>query len=974
MEYMVKRFSIIVGVAACLTLIGSNAVAQSSIAGVVKDTTGGVVPGVTVEASSPALIEKSRLVVTDGTGLYRIVDLRPGIYAVTFTLPGFITVRREGIELTALFTAAVNAEMSVGDVAETLTVSGQAPVVDVRNVVKQQELTRDVLDAIPRGSSAFNNLMTLIPGARGATQDVGGQAGPQTGLVTFHGGLLRDGGSFFDGAKITNLPRNDATNFIAQDETIQEYNVQIGSQSAENETSGTTLNIIPKEGANAFRGSVFASFANGRLESTNYTDELKNSGLGSPSRVKQLSDVNPTFGGKILQNKVWFYAGLRRWVTERYIAGSFYNKDVTSWVFSPDVNRPGVNDLLGWGANLHLTWQASERNRLRLYYDKNDTHWYHLSLSATRAPEATQYIQFLNSLRQIAWTTPVTDRLLVEAHASWFPQGNPRDPQSNAVAPSITEQSTGLVYRSGFGVHSDNGVDQYRASASYITGSHAFKVGFSWVYEDMRSIVTTNEDVNYRVLNGVPNQVSYYSTPTDYTVFLNNKSLFAQDQWTVRRLTLNAGARFDHFTSGNREINIPAVRYYPFPRQFPETQVTKWNDVSPRVGAAYDLFGTAKTAVKGNVGRYVNQEGNDLTALANPLNPPSCCSAGPVSVRSWNDANHDFIVQGDPFNPAANVELGPGSDLNFGRSISLNRLDPNLTQGYGVRNYNWTASAGIQHELLPRVSVDYTYYWRWSGGNLTLTDNLARAPADYSPFCVTAPQDPRLPGGGGDRICNLYDVNPDVLGLINNFVTHAKNYGAQQQHWQGFDFTVNARPQNGVLLQGGVSSGRTMTDNCDVVIKVDNPSTRFCHNEEPFLTQVKFLGSYPLPWWGLVLSGSYQNAPSAPVSANYVATSASVRADLGRDLSTGPNGNVVVNLIEPNKVFRDRVNQLDLRIAKVMTVGRTRVMGTIDFYNAMNANTVLTWNNSYVTDGSAWLRPLSILSPRLVKFSARLTF
>jgi Carboxypeptidase regulatory-like domain len=973
MGYMEKRFSIIVGVAACLTLIGSNAVAQSSIAGVVKDTTGGVLPGVTVEASSPALIEKTRTVVTDGSGLYRIVDLRPGIYAVTFRLPGFTAVLREGIELTALFTATVNAEMRVGDVAETLTVSGQAPVVDVQNVVKQHEITRDVLDAIPRGSSAFQNLMTLIPGATGGTQDVGGAAGPQTGLVTFHGGMLRDGESFFDGGKITNLPRNDATNFIAQDETIQEYNVQIGSQSAENETSGTHLNIVPREGANTFHGSVFANFTNGQLESTNYTDELKTSGLGSPSRVKQLFDVNPTFGGRIKQNKLWFYAGLRRWVNERYIAGSFYNKDVTSWVFSPDVNRPGVNDLNGWGANLHLTWQASERNRVRLYYDQNNTCWCHFSLSSTRAPEATQHMLFLNSLRQIAWTAPVTNRLLVEAHASWFPQGNPRDPQSGAVAPSITEQSTGLVYRSGFGVSTDNGVDQYRASASYITGRHAFKVGFSRVYEDMTSKVSTIGDVTYRLLNGVPNQVSYYATPIDYIVFLYNTSLFANDQWTVRRLTLNAGARFDHFTSSNAEINIPAVRYYPFPRQFPETQVTNWNDVSPRIGAAYDLFGTTKTAVKGNVGRYVNQEGNDLTALANPLNPPSCCSAGPVSVRSWNNAAQDFIVHGDPFNPAANGELGPGSDLNFGRSISLNHLDPNLTQGYGVRGHNWEASAGIQHELLPRVSVDYTYYWRWFG-NFYLTDNLAVTPADFSPFCVTAPLDPRLPGGGGNQICGLYDVNPGVFGRINNFVTAAKNFGVMQQHWQGYDFTVNARPKNGILLQGGLSSGKTMTDNCDVVTKVNNPSTRFCHTEEPFLTQVKFLGSYALPWWGLQLSGTYQNHPSAPVSANYVATSASVRASLGRDLSTGANGNVVVNLIEPSKVFRDRVNQVDFRLAKVITAGRTRVMGTIDFYNVMNANTVLTWNNSYVTDGSAWLRPLSILDPRLVKFSARFYF
>jgi hypothetical protein len=959
-------------IAACVMLIAGNAAAQSSIAGVVEDTTGAVLPGVTVEASSPALIDKVRTVVTDEAGRYRIVDLRPGIYSVTFTLTGFSAIRREGIELTVLFTAAVNAQMRVGDVAETITVSGQSPVVDVQNVVKQQEITRDVLDTIPRGS-AFQNLVTLIPGAVGVTQDVGGQAGPQFGQVRFHGGRGRDGQTFFDGAKITNLPRNDASNFMAQDETIQEYNVQIGSQSAENETSGIHLSIIPREGANAFHGSLFANFANGRLEDTNYSDDLKSRGLGSPSRVKQLYDVNPTLGGRIKQNKLWFYTGVRRWITERYVAGSFFNTDVTSWAYHPDLSRPGVNDIRGWSANLHLTWQATARNKFRFYYDKNDTCLCHFTLSSTRSPEATQYMQFLNSLRQVAWTAPVTSRLLFEAHGSWFPQGNPRDPQPDAVAPSITEQSTGLVYRSGFGVQTPNGVDQYRASASYITGAHAFKVGFHWVYEYMGSGITTNENVTYRVFNGVPNQVSYYATPIDYDVFLHNKSLFAQDQWTAKRLTVNAGVRFDHFTSGNREIRLPPTTYYPLPREFPETNVANWNDVSPRVGAAYDLFGTAKTAVKGSLSKYVNQEGNDLTSLANPLNPPSCCSASPVSVRSWTDNNRDFIVQGDPFNPAAHDELGPGSDLNFGRAISLNRLDPSVTRGFGVRGSNWEASAGIQHELVPRVSVDFSYYWRWFG-NFYVTDNRAVAPGDFSPYCITAPRDARLPGGGGNEICDLYDVNPTMFGKIDNLITQAKTYGRQQERWHGLDLTLNARLQNGILLQGGLSSGRTMTDVCDLVTEVDNPSTRFCHNEEPFLSQIKFLGSYPLPWWGLQVSGTFQNAPGAPVSANYVATSASVRSSLGRDLSSGANSNVTVNLIEPNKVFGERLNRLDLRIAKGFRLGATRIMGTIDFYNALNANTVLTFNNAYGTDGAAWLRPLSILAPRLVKFSARVNF
>jgi hypothetical protein len=246
--------------------------------------------------------------------------------------------------------------------------------------------------------------------------------------------------------------------------------------------------------------------------------------------------------------------------------------------------------------------------------------------------------------------------------------------------------------------------------------------------------------------------------------------------------------------------------------------------------------------------------------------------------------------------------------------------------------------------------------------------------ADYSPYCITGPLNPALPDGGGEQVCGLFDANPSVFGKIDNFVTLADHYGAQRQHWHGLDFTVNARLQNGLLLQGGLSTGSTMTDNCEVVARVDNPSTRFCHNEEPFLTQVKFLGSYTLPWAGIQVSGSFQNAPGPVITANYVATSASIRSSLGRDLSSGPSSSVTVNLIEPNTLFGERLNRLDLRLGKVFAIGGVRVMGAVDLYNALNANMVLTVNNAYGSAGAAWQRPLSILAPRLVKVSARLNF
>jgi hypothetical protein len=274
----------------------------------------------------------------------------------------------------------------------------------------------------------------------------------------------------------------------------------------------------------------------------------------------------------------------------------------------------------------------------------------------------------------------------------------------------------------------------------------------------------------------------------------------------------------------------------------------------------------------------------------------------------------------------------------------------------------------VQHEVVSRVSVNVGYFRRWYG-HFTVTDNLAVAPTDYSPFSVTAPIDPRLPDGGGSLITGLYDLNPNKAGQVNNYFTLAGDYGTQLEHWNGIDVTVNARPGRGSLLQGGLSTGRTMTDNCDIIAKIDNPSTRFCHVETSFLTQVKFLGSYNVPKADVQVSGTFQSIPGPQIGATYVATNAQVAPSLGRNLS-GNAQNVSVALVEPGTMYGDRLNQVDLRVGKNLKFGKTRTAVNLDLFNAFNRSTVLTVNNNY----ASWLQPLSIVSPRLVKISVQFDF
>src|SRR5688572_17819525 len=267
-----------------------SAFAQASIAGVVRDTSGAVLPGVTVEASSPALIEKVRTVVTDGGGQFRIIDLRPGTYAITFQLSGFNSVKREGIELAGSFTAAVNVELGVGELTETITVSGSSPIVDVQGVTQQRVITADVIAALPSGRAAAS-LAVLVPGivakVRGANpMDVGGTGALQNIYMTIHGSSYLDQRMAVDGAQLRNLiGEGNATNFAPDMGSTQEMTVEYGAGSVEQFTGGVRINFIPREGGNAFKGSFFATGLNSSFQSNNVTDDLKARGLGDPNAL-----------------------------------------------------------------------------------------------------------------------------------------------------------------------------------------------------------------------------------------------------------------------------------------------------------------------------------------------------------------------------------------------------------------------------------------------------------------------------------------------------------------------------------------------------------------------------------------------------------------------------------------------------------------------------------------------------------------
>jgi hypothetical protein len=312
--------------------------AQASIGGTVKDASGAVLPGVTVEAASPALIEKVRSVVTDGTGQYQITDLRPGVYSVTFTLAGFQPLKREGIELTGSFAATVNAELKVGSVTETITVTGASPIVDVQNTSQQRVLQKDVIDAIPAGRS-HQNLVVLIPGVTGSL-NTGGTNTLSIATFTMHGGRASDQRVMIDGLVVRNVGgQGNLTNLLPDMGASQEVAIDYAAGTASSPFGGVQINYIPQTGGNTFRGSFFGTFVNNSFQASNYSQDLKDRGLTTPNTIYRVYDFNPSVGGPIIKDKVWFFAEL----STRTFCTFPRELSLVRWSISPQWPPPAIS-------------------------------------------------------------------------------------------------------------------------------------------------------------------------------------------------------------------------------------------------------------------------------------------------------------------------------------------------------------------------------------------------------------------------------------------------------------------------------------------------------------------------------------------------------------------------------------------------------------------------------------------------------
>jgi hypothetical protein len=979
------------------------AYAQASINGVVKDSSGAVLPGVTVEAASPVLIEKVRSAVTDSSGQYHVENLRPGPYSVTFTLTGFSTIKREGIELTGSFTATVNADMKVGAVAETIVVTGETPVVDVVNAKQQQTVSGETLESIPT-ARLYHSIATLVPGISvSGSQDVGGLAGPVTVTFNMRGGPGNEGRLTLDGLSLgASLNGTGVSYTVADVPNAQEITFTTAGALGEIEVGGPAMNLVPRQGGNKFSGSAFGNWANDSLQTSNYTDAIKAAGLNAPNLMQKIWDSSVSLGGPIRKDKLWFFASTRYQGNRKLVAGMFDNLnagDPTKWTYASSGSQ-SRDDGTWKSFNVRGTWQATARNKFSFYEDQQ---WLCTSCmgggSATVAPEARGNNHAAPTVQQATWSSPWTSKLLLEAGfgTNLIDTYGTQPNLSNysAIIP-VTERCTGgcaanggiagLQYRSivAGAYIADSDVVSWRGSITRVTGANSMKVGYygQFVRNHFPNAVVNDTWTAYTFNNGAPLQLTQLAGPALFNTHLKTHALYAQDQWTHGRLTLTGAVRYDRSASFFPEEQVGPNPFILTPTVFPAQDGTSYNDITPRFGAAYDVFGNGKTSVKVNFGKYLAAaDGSSITgALTNPLSRIS------TSVtRTWTDTNKNFKPDCDLSNPLAqNLSTSGGdvcgqiSNLNFAKPVFSNTYDPAILHGSGLRPYDWNIGVQVQQQLLPRVSVNVGYFRRWFG-NFLATDNLSVKASDYTPFTVTAPADPRLPGGGGNVISGLYDVNPTLFGQTNNFITLADNYGSQTSHWNSVEVNLTARVRQGLTLQGGTSTGRLTTDNCAIVAQLPEATftaagslNPYCHVEPPFLTQFKGLAAYTIPKVDVQVSGTMQSIPGGTLQANLSVPTATVAQSLGRPLA-GSAPFATLSLVTPGSVLGDRVNQLDLRVQKVLRFSRARVQVGVDLYNALNSSAIQTYNQTFITNGN-WLTPTLILPARFAKISAQVDF
>jgi hypothetical protein len=953
-------------------LLSSVAYAQSAIVGVVKDTSGAAMPGVTVEASSDVLIEKVKSAITDGDGAYRIADLRPGTYRVTFTLTGFKTFQRDGLVLPSEFTATLNAELGVGSLEETITVTGASPVVDVTSTAKAQVLNREAIDLIPTGRS-IQGLGQLVVGVSLNLPDTGGARAMQQTYMSTHGMSTSNTTVLVDGQMTNGLQSDGAIQSYYNDAMNAEMSYQTAAIGAETSSGGIRLNMIPREGGNQFHGDFKAANRPGSWQSSNLTDRHKQRGLSAGNAIDRIIDYTASLGGPIKKDKVWFFTSGRYFSVNNFIANTFM-----------DDGSQGIDDQFIRSAMARVTWQVSPRNKISGYFDEIDKYRGH-DMQANYDPEtaATVWNSPAYHTTAIKWTSPVTSSLFLEAGFSNNTEYYTNEYREGIEKPMFTSEwyRTAAKNELDLGGYTQAGPINttespkalyWNAAATWVKGDHTFKFGVTNRWGTYSHSRLANADLvqQYRssstgVRWTVPDTVLIRNSPLYYGEKLNkDMGLYAQDSWRLNRMTINYGVRWETLNSSVMAGESPAGRFVPA-RSFPEIKdVPDWSDWAPRLGIVYDVFGNGKTALKASINRYNLSRTTGIAANYNPL-------LSQTATLPWTDKNRDDVAQGslrcDFTQPDCEINFNTLSS-NFGIA-ALNEY------GKYPRTWNFEQGFEVSHELMDGLSVAGSY-WHGDFHNLTNTINQSWTTADYSPYTWYNP----ITG-------QPFTVYARSAAAATRPTRNLDTYDPERKDvYQSYGWDVKWRMPGGGQINSGMSIERERIKSCTAP---DDPNyvtatagvfngAALCDDfalDIPWRPQFKLSGTKEIGW-GVNLSVSFQNN-SSPTSSKIMTVTRGATRYPANCPSPCPAGEIIMPtasfpgqasmsymLESARQSSVERIVQLDIKVARTFRFGRYQLLPTFEVFNLNNSDAII----SYITTNylsSSYQAPNSIMQGRM---------
>ena len=1012
-----RKTAFVIPVGFLLTvLLPTSASAQSTISGFVKDTSGAVMAGVTVQAASPALIEGTRTVITDGAGRYTIIDLRPGEYTVSATSAGFKKFQEEKIDVPAGTVVPVSIVMQLGAAGDTVTVIADAVALDVESTTHQQVLTRAVQDALPAPRN-MQGLAALVPGLRlrsgtGANPDVGGSQQVEQTYITGHGNGAVNTTVLLDGMNINSNYLDGTIQNYVDNAVIQQSTYQTSGIGAEVSAGGTLVNQIPKDGGNEFHGDGFASYSghNAFWQGNNLNDALRARGVATPNSIVHVEDFNGNIGGPIKTNRLWFLASAR------------YQSTNDTWpgIFNPD-GTSTVQDQYIAQAVVRFSYQLSSKDKLSGTFDKIKKFKGHQLTPLAAVPVEPNAVGRRGgtnySVAQVKWTRLQSSRLLFEAGASqdviYYAdvylrpdlEKTPFSPEWYASATHLNTLSSGIVTRTNSGPTQNFFLPARRnvsASVSYATGTHNIKFGIqdAWGKNDQVSSINADLTENFRQDSaGIlqPVNVTVYNTPFAIRQHVAaDLALFVTDTWKYKRLALTGGLRWEYEKSVIDPSNVPAGRFIAA-RSIPQIDCTTikglgcWKTFMPRVGAAYDLTGNGKTAMRFSYGLFNSPKFTGYLGAFNPL-------AASSDTRTWTDRNGDGIAQ--------DSEIGPSTNVNFGKVANIPTLDPNFK-----RDRYTQFSAGVSQQIFSRSTVGVSWYRR-TVANLAYLQNRAVDPvADWIPFQIQNPYE------AGTPITAYTMTNAAVQSRPAQFFQTNVDSSRVSNTYTGFEFGSTLRLPRAGFLFAGYTLERLSDQRCDANIGLliagsnitnaslnDPNSYRFCDQRGliPFRGDLKVAGAIPVKW-GVDFSWSINSSPNAERYTNWDITRTSryptdcdsCANDPAGKTTANPGGKALViptnvNLIQttlripllsPGAKYQDRLNQLDVGVKKNFKIGeKVRLQAQLDVFNVMNASTVLVQGQNLTTLGLPLSasgpggQPTQILQARLTRLAFQIHF